>query len=136
MKILLASLTISLLIACSASTTVSSVIDSEPMNEVQVVRVIDGDTLDILISDIKYRVRLFGVDTPERGERCYEEATERTRQLSGDAVRIEAGPRAEDRYGRQLFYLYTRSGESIDAMLIQEGLAAAWTRDIRRRSQI
>ena len=93
MKILLASLTISLLIACSASTTVSSVIDSEPMNEVQVVRVIDGDTLDILISDIKYRVRLFGVDTPERGERCYEEATERTRQLSGDAVRIEAGPR-------------------------------------------
>jgi len=56
MKILLASLTISLLIACSASTTVSSVIDSEPMNEVQVVRVIDGDTLDIMISDIKYRV--------------------------------------------------------------------------------
>ena len=49
------------------------------MNEVQVVRVIDGDTLDILISDIKYRVRLFGVDTPERRERCYEEATERTR---------------------------------------------------------
>ena len=127
--ILLATIIVSLFIACAASTTVSGVLDSGPMKEAQVVRVIDGDTLDVLIAGTKHRVRLFGVDTPERGERCYEEATERTRQLSGDVVRIESGPRAEDRYGRLLFYLYTRTGKSIDAILIQEGLATAWTRD-------
>ena len=127
--ILLATLIGSLFIACAASTSVPGVVDPRPIKEAQVVQVIDGDTLDVLIAGTKHRVRLFGVDTPERGERCYEEATERTRQLSGDVVRIESGPRAEDRYGRLLFYLYTRTGKSIDAILIQEGLAAAWTRD-------
>jgi len=127
--VLLATIIASLFISCAASTTVSGVLDPGPLNEAQVVRVIDGDTLDVLIAGTKHRVRLFGVDTPERGERCYEEATERTRQLSGDVVRIESGPRAEDRYGRLLFYLYTRTGKSIDAILIQEGLATAWTRD-------
>ncbi len=96
---------------------------------VEVVMVIDGDTLGVLISNVTHRVRLFGVDTPERGEPCYYEATERLRQLAGDVVRVETGPRAADNYGRLLFYLYTTSGESIDAMLISEGLATAWTRD-------
>ena len=126
---LLATLIVSLFIACAASTTDSGVLDPGPIKEAQVVRVIDGDTLDVLIVGTKHRVRLFGVNTPERGERCYEAATERTRHLSGDMVRVEPGPRSEDRYGRSLFYLYTGSGESIDATLIQEGLATAWTRD-------
>ena len=128
-SILSAILIASLFIACAASTTAVDVIDPGTIKEGQVVRVIDGDTLDVMIAGTKHRVRLFGVDTPERGERCYEDATERTRQLSGDVVRIEYGPRSEDRYGRLLFYLYTRTGESIDAILIQEGLATAWTRD-------
>ena len=98
--ILLATLIVSLFIACTASNTGSGVQDTRAIKEGQVVQVIDGDTLDLLIAGTKYRVRLFGVDTPERGERCYEEATERTRQLSGDLVRIEPGPRSEDRYGR------------------------------------
>ena len=127
--ILLATIIVSLFIACAASSTGSGVLDTKAIKEAHVVQVIDGDTLDLLIAGTKYRVRLFGVDTPERGERCYEEATERTRQLSGDMVRIEPGPRSEDRYGRSLFYLYTRSGESIDAILIRNGLATAWTRD-------
>ena len=128
-KIVFASFVVSLLAACSTSTSVSRVLDSEPRNMVEVVRVIDGDTLDVLISDITHRVRLYGVDTPERGEPCYHDATERLKQLAGNVVRIEAGPRAEDNYGRLLFYLSTLSGESIDAMLITEGLATAWTRD-------
>ena len=127
--ILLATIITSLFIACAASTTEPGGLDPGPIRETQVVRVIDGDTIDLLIAGTKHRVRLFGVDTPERGERCYEEATERTRHLSGDMVRVEPGPRSQDRYGRLLFYLYTRSGESIDATLIQEGLATAWTRD-------
>ena len=118
-----------LFIACATSTTVSGVIDRAPIKEAQVVRVIDGDTLDVLIAGVKHRVRLFGVDTPERGEPCYKEASKRTRQLSGEIVQIEPGPRSQDRYGRLLFYLYTRTGVSIEATLIQEGLATAWTQD-------
>ena len=122
-----------LIVACNASTTTSKILNLEPFQEAKVVRIVDGDTIDVLIDGTKQRVRLFGVDTPERGEPCYNEATERTRQLSGEVVRIESGPRREDRYGRLLFYLYTESGESIDTQLIQEGLATAWTRDGQHR---
>ena len=45
---------------------------------VEVTGVVDGDTIDTSIG----RVRFFGVDTPERGEQCFTEATEFTRQLS------------------------------------------------------
>jgi micrococcal nuclease len=128
-KILFGTLVVSLVTACSTSTTAHGVRDLEPRNMVEVVRVIDGDTLDLIISNVTHRVRLFGVDTPERGEPCYHEATERLRQLAGDVVRVEPGPRAADNYGRLLFYLYTTSGESIDAMLISEGLGTAWIRD-------
>ena len=127
----------SLFMACNTSTSTSiasEVLKYEPLKEAQVARIVDGDTLDVLIDGVKHRVRLFGVDTPERGEPCYKEATERTRQLSGDVVRIEAGPRKEDRYGRLLFYLYTEAGESIDTKLIQEGLGTAWTRDGQHRN--
>ena len=72
-------------------------------------------------------------DTPERGERCFTEATERLRELAGDSVRVEEGPRAVDPFGRLLFYLYTADGRSIDEALVREGFAVAWTRDGQHR---
>ena len=84
MKFLFVTLVASLLIGCTTTKTVSGILASETTNQVEVLRVIDGDTLDVLISDVAHRVRLFGVDTPERGERCYNEATERLRQLAKD----------------------------------------------------
>lgn len=92
--------------------------------EVQVVRIIDGDTLDTT----RGRVRLFGVDTPEPGQFCATEATERLRALAGDVVRLEDGPRLIGPYGRRLAYVYTHDGASIDEVLIAEGLATAWGR--------
>ena len=86
-----------------------------------VIRVIDGDTLDTT----RGRVRLFGVDTPERGERCASEATDRLQELAGDSVRLEDGPRQTDQFGRLLAYVYTKDGVSIDETLIREGLATA-----------
>ncbi len=75
------------------------------------------------------------VDTPERGQRCATEATERLRELAGSTVRLEDGPRLTDTYGRTLAYVYTVDGISIDAALIREGLAA-WTRDGQHRDML
>jgi micrococcal nuclease len=49
-------------------------------------RCVDGDTADLLIDlgfhvTAKIRVRLLGVDTPERGEAMYKEATDTLRGL-------------------------------------------------------
>ncbi len=97
---------------------------------IPVLRVIDGDTF---VTTGSQRVRLFGIDTPERGEECYREATTRLRELAGGAVRVELGARSQDRYGRLLYYVYTQDGDSIDEILVSEGLAEAWTRDGQHR---
>ncbi|MDG0868088.1 thermonuclease family protein [Candidatus Lucifugimonas marina] len=92
---------------------------------VSVTGIVDGDTLDTTVG----RVRLFGVDTPERGETCFTEATDFTRLLVGNQIRIENGPRLEDSFGRRLAYVYDASGNSIDVQLVAGGLATAWTQD-------
>jgi len=96
---------------------------------VSVMGVVDGDTIDTSIG----RVRFFGVDTPERGDDCFTEATDFTRLLVGSQVRLEDGPRLEDTYGRRLAYVYDSSGNSIDVQLIAGGFARAWTRDGQHR---
>jgi len=96
---------------------------------VDVTGVVDGDTIDTSIG----RVRFFGVDTPERGEECFTEATEFTRLLVGSQVRLEDGPRLEDTYGRRLAYVFDSQGNSIDVQLIAAGLAKSWTRDGQHR---
>jgi endonuclease YncB( thermonuclease family) len=86
-------------------------------------RVIDGDTFQ----SGGETARLYGVDAPEKGEPCYAEATDRLKELAGNLVRVQSGPREEDRYHRMLYYAYTMDGSSIDEMLVHEGLAQAWT---------
>ena len=95
-----------------------------------VTRVIDGDTF---VSPIG-RVRLFGVDTPERGMPCFGKATMGFRRLAGQEVRVERGPRGVDPGGRRLFYVYTTDGNSIDEILVRAGLARAWTKDGQHRN--
>jgi len=77
------------------------------------------------------RVRYYGIDAPEEGEKCYQEATERNRELVGTTVRLEADARNEDEYGRLLRYVFTNDGASVDAALVSEGLAEAWRDDGR-----
>jgi len=111
--------------ACSGATE----LNCPDCKLLEVTRVIDGDTF---VSPAG-RVRLFGVDTPERGQQCFKEATDRLSELAGTTVRVETGPRATDRYGRLLYYVYTEDGASIDAALVREGLGRAWTRDGQHR---
>ena len=96
---------------------------------VDVTRVIDGDTLDTSIG----RVRLYGLNTPERGDNCAAEATAAMEMLAGSRIRIEDGPRLFDSFGRHLAYVYDASGNSIDALLIESGYARAWTQDGQHR---
>ncbi len=88
---------------------------------IRVTRVIDGDTFD----SAQGRVRLYGVDAPERNEPCHARATSRLSKLAGSSVRVQPGDRPADPNGRRLFYVYTKQGESIDETLIREGLGRA-----------
>ena len=103
---------------------------------VNVVRIIDGDTLVVRSLATELTVRLYGVDTPERGEACFTEATERLKELAGAHVQLLPDARLADRYDRQLRYVYSASGELIDLALVAEGLGRAWTEDGGFREEI
>ena len=123
-----------ILTACSS--------DGEPFGEsdlkcldcplVEVTRIIDGDTFDSTTGT----VRLFWVDTPEHGQRCYQKATLPLRKLAGTVVRVQRGSRNVDSYGRLLYYVYTPSEASIDEALIKGGLGKARRQDGQHRNYL
>ncbi len=106
------------------------------MERAHVLDIIDGDTLDVEIDGREERVRIFGIDTAERGDRCYAEASSRLADLAASEIRLAADARNRDRNGRLLRYAYTPAGFSIDAALVAEGLARAWTRDGAQRDAL
>ncbi len=82
-------------------------LERSPDDRFTVVRVIDGDTVELLGGD---RLRLLAIDTPERGEAYHDEAAAMLERLAlGRRGRIEFADRRRDRYGRLLGYLYIDS---------------------------
>src|SRR3989304_4833577 len=55
----------------------------DDLKEARVEEVLDGDTIDVILDGRLTRVRYYGVDTPERGDRCFREATDRNESLVG-----------------------------------------------------
>jgi micrococcal nuclease len=111
-------------------------VDRSRLVAAEVLDVIDGDTIDVRIAGREERVRYYGVDTTERGEDCYREATERNETLAGDTVLLLPDARDRDRYGRLLRYVFTEDGRSIEATLIAEGLGYAWRDDGAYRDEL
>lgn len=93
----------------------------------EVVRVIDGDTIEVRIDGDLRRVRYIGIDTPERDE-CYrQESTSKNEELVGKKrVRLERDVSETDRFGRLLRYVY--AGELfVNAELVRLGYANVFT---------
>lgn len=104
---------------------------------VEVVRVIDGDTVRLSI-DVGFKMRyednfrLWGIDTPERGQDGFEEASDRMSELlmeghedHGRCLEVEVMKR--DKYGRYLAVIRdAETGDDLNQMMIEEGLAKAY----------
>jgi micrococcal nuclease len=108
----------------------ASVPTQESTSTAVVEYVIDGDTI---ILENQERVRLLGIDTPERGECYYEPATEFLRSwIQDNEVALVRDTRNRDTYGRLLRYVYTTvvpphmSGQKqrlVNAELLKHGYA-------------
>ncbi len=92
---------------------------------VPVRQVTDGDTLQVDIAGERERVRLIGIDTPERGECLADAAADRLSQLlEGGEVHLEVDTTDRDRYGRMLRYAHV-DDIFINEALVADGLAIA-----------
>ena len=104
--------------------------------QVEVVKVVDGDTIDVKLDGKTQRIRYYGVDTPERGQHCFREATDRNEHLVGTTVLLLPDARNQDRYQRLLRYIFLADGTSVDATLVAEGFGHAWRQDGRYKPDI
>lgn len=102
----------------------------------KVDRVIDGDTIKVVMGDTIESVRLIGINTPEtvdprRTVECFgKEASTRMKELaSGQIVRLEYDDTQgyRDTYNRILAYVYLEDGQMINRKMIAEGYAYEYT---------
>jgi micrococcal nuclease len=101
----------------------------------KVVRVVDGDTIHVMVGGVEEKVRYIGVDTPETVKpgtpvQCYGKRASAFNHalVDGERVRLEQDAEARDRYGRLLAYVYReRDGRFVNAELVRRGFAQPLT---------
>lgn len=123
---LLAALSLTLVGCATASSA------DRPAGRATVVKVVDGDTIDVSIGGRHERVRLIGINTPEtvdprRPVECFgHEASERTKSLlaPGTEVDLVRDVEPRDTYGRLLAYVYRYpDGLFVNLDLVADGYA-------------
>ena len=93
----------------------------------RVVGVADGDTITVLVGVEPRRVRLAGIDAPEKGQAFGQRAKQATSRLVfGRTVKVVV--RGQDRYGRTLGEVRLPDGTSLNERLVEEGWAWHYAR--------
>jgi endonuclease YncB( thermonuclease family) len=94
--------------------------DGDP-EEGTVLHVYDGDSFTMAGAGGEQEVRLFGIDSPERGQGWSRRSREALRQLvGGERVRLEVVE--TDRYGRLVARVFRmRDGLDVNARQIRDG---------------
>lgn len=122
MKALLTTLAASALVALSALPSHALTLTGK------VIKVADGDTITIMANNQKERIRMVGIDTPEKKQPVWgQRAKDFTQQLvMGKNVRVETDVEERDRYGRVLGYVYV--GKTfVNLELVRQGYAMLYT---------
>lgn len=113
------------LILLIASLIILASSQSKPSKDefITVVRVIDGDTIEISTGE---KIRYIGIDAPEdtTKKQCFGvESTKKNIELVlNKEIRIEKDKSDKDRYGRLLRYVYV-GDQFINKILVNEGYA-------------
>lgn len=89
----------------------------------RMVKVADGDTFTLLTEGKnQFRIRLNGIDAPEKGQDFYRVAKDRLSQLlAGRTVRIKSS--GKDKYGRLIADVYLEDNRWVNLELVNNGLA-------------
>jgi micrococcal nuclease len=93
--------------------------------EFTVVRIIDGDTIEVRLGSELYTVRYIGIDAPELDEPFGTEAMEKNLELvEGKMIRLVKDISETDQYSRLLGYIYA-DDMFVNAELVRLGYAQA-----------
>lgn len=102
----------------------------------QELRIIDGDTIEMLVDDELEKIRFIGIDTPELNDdreliKCFAQSAKQavTDLLGEQTIHLEADSSQDnrDRYNRLLRYVILEDGSNINLELIKQGYAYEYT---------
>ena len=128
----------------SATGQSSSILGIEQKETFKVIKVIDGDTINVDINGKVETLRLIGIDSPETVDprkpvQCFgKEASAKAKSLLSDkSVRLEADPTQgeRDKYQRLLRYVFLEDGTNFNKLMISEGYAHEYTYNIPYKYQ-
>ena len=118
-------------LAALAATATAADIDSMSLSSgdlylpASLVRVVDGDTVEVKLDSGRITVRLQGIDTPEKKQRFGKAATKKLRSLL-EGQDLEIVPiEQSDGYGRMIAKVFV-DDEDIDAAMVETGYAWAY----------
>jgi micrococcal nuclease len=114
--------------------TINETVDISQFEKAFVTRVVDGDTIWVELSGESKKIRFIGVNTPEKGEDMYQEATDYTTEmLLEQTIYLEKDISDVDQYGRLLRYIWLelptadtdeeKRMKLFNSMLLEEKLA-------------
>lgn len=86
----------------------------------QVVSVLDGDTIEVLHNQRPERIRLSGIDCPEKGQAF----GRRAKQVASELVfgkRVTLQTHGHDKYGRTIADVLLPDGTNVNQMLVKDG---------------
>lgn len=119
-------LLLALLLAGCATTPAPAPVAATPDCRPRVVHVVDGDTWDVAVGPLVVRVRLAEVDTPERGQPGFQEATDFTAAwLEAAAGQEHYNYQGRDTWNRPLVVV-THAGHSLANDLLTARRARPW----------
>ena len=88
----------------------------------QVIGVVDGDTIDVMHNGKAERIRLYGIDCPEKNQPYGKKAKWFTSTLAFRKV-VTVIVRDRDRYGRTIGKVILPTGMSLNRELVRAGYA-------------
>lgn len=100
---------------------VASIVNAVDSIPIKVVGVTDGDTIKAIINGFETRIRLYGIDAPEKAQSFGQVATSALKQaITGHAVTVQAID--QDRYGRPVALVFA-DGTNINEIMVRSGNA-------------
>lgn len=88
-----------------------------------VTRVVDGDTIDVLLNGVNTRIRYLQMNTPERDHPCFDASSKANADLvAGKTVRLVPDKELVDRYDRLLRFVYV-DDVLVNRVLVEQGWA-------------
>lgn len=101
----------------------------------KVIYVSDGDTIHLVSNNQKYKIRFYGIDTPEKSQEFGLEAKEFTyKRIFGKIVNVDV--KDTDRYGRKVGVVHYTNGKDLNFELVKNGYAWWYEKYAKNNQQL